>query len=525
MDLEAREDGFTLVELTVAMVVFAIAAISFFGLYNSLIRSTIVAKREAVALTLATNQMEYLKSLPYDNLIVIGGSIPGTGYIQPTSTQTINGVKYTVTTSINYVDDAADHCANIYATTTDKLRKCRGSTTSTPTDDNNGADYKIAHVLVTDPTGAHLAETDTEIAAKVAEAASTQGALIVNVIDESGNPLPGATVTVVNNTVIPTINLSGTTDIFGSVTFFNMPPDSGTDYVITASKSGYSTLTTINKAGSLQPTYPNQKMLAQQGSYSTLRLYPQGVNSLLIEAVDTNGNHVANLSVAVKGGYKKYTDPSDTSYCFDTTATSCSAAMTPSTTVTTGGDGMATLSNLVPGGYIFCGDDGSSGCKVGSTTYYLVSALPYGGTNSLSPITVPTYFASSPPSTTYPYNGQPYLQEVRLIVSSSANFPRVFSLNPYEVSKSAGTINNFSFTITGQMLSCGNGLGCSSNVKFVQGANTYTANCTGGSGGDVLNCTVDLTGISTGTAQLVVGTNNGTIALPTTPLGGLNVTP
>ena len=55
------------------MSAFAIIAISFMGLYSSLIRSTIIAKRRAVATSLATGQMEYLKSLPYDSLAIAGG--------------------------------------------------------------------------------------------------------------------------------------------------------------------------------------------------------------------------------------------------------------------------------------------------------------------------------------------------------------------------------------------------------------------------------------------------------------------
>ena len=89
---------------------------------------------------------------------------------------------------------------------------------------------------------------------------------------------------------------------------------------------------------------------------------------------------------------------SDTQYYYDTFSPS-------DTRPTSDANGMATLSNLVPGAYIFCGDIGTISCTIDSITYYLAAAVPYGGTNSLNPVTVPTYLASAPPSTTYSYGG------------------------------------------------------------------------------------------------------------------------
>src|SRR5262249_18768441 len=118
------EAGFTLVELTVAMSIMAVITVSFMGLFTTLVRSTVIAKREAVALSLATNQMEYIKSLPYDNLAVVGGSIYSTHPIPATVTKALNGVTYTIKTSINYVDDAYDGCTN-YPTQQLKQTYCR----------------------------------------------------------------------------------------------------------------------------------------------------------------------------------------------------------------------------------------------------------------------------------------------------------------------------------------------------------------------------------------------------------------
>ena len=513
----AGEAGFTLVELTVALVVISILMIGLFSLFNSVIRSIIIARRQSVALTLATDQLEYLRSLPYDSLAVQGGSIYATSLLPATKTQTVNGVSYTTTTSIGYVDDAYDGCA-VYPDTATKQKYCRNypPPSGAPTTDTNPADYKIAHVVTKDKTGMQLAAVDTEITARVAETASTTGALFVTVVDGSGAPISGATVSVNNTTITPVASLGDSTDENGKSIFYNLPPDSGNDYIITATKDGYSSLTTIGVSGSLQPTYPSQKIIAQASSSVTLTIVPMTANSLVIETTNTAGTALAGAKVYVKGGYKKYTATTDFSYYYDTLSPS---DIRP----TTDASGLAALTNLVPyTGYVFCGELGDSNCKVGSTTYYLAAAVPYGGTNSLSPITVPTYPSTSPPAMPYAYGSNNYLQKVRLMLTTSSSFPRIFKMSPYELSLASSSLSSFTVNLTGKNLS-------GATVKFTQGSSTYAGTCgysTATSPAyDLLNCTFNLTGVTAGQLQLSVTNASGTLTLPTSPLGGFNVAP
>lgn len=523
MHAEAEgEAGFTLVELVVSMVVLAIIAYSLMALFTALVKSSIIVKRKAVASTIATNQMEYLKSLPYNNLAVSGGSIITTTPLPATFTKTLNGVTYTVKTSINYVDDAFDGCAS-YPNQTLKLQYCRNypPPTGAPAVDQNAEDYKIIHVSVTDNTNIVLAQVDTQVSARVAETASTTGALFVKIIDNNGNPLSGATVQVVNTTLTPQVAVSDSTDSNGTAVFYGLPPDTnGYDYVITGSLSNYSSLTTIAPSGSLQPNYSSQQIFTQQSSFVTLTLKPQGTYSLVAEAVDTNGNPLVNLKAYLKGGYKKYNLTSNTAYYFDNVSPS-------DTRVATDGTGQVAFSNLVPGPYYFCGDTGNTSCSIGGTTYYLAAAVPYTGTNPLQAINVPTYLASSPPATTFSFGGNNYLQKVRLIFSTSSNYPRVTTLTPGDASQSTGGLSSFAFQITGANLPCSaSAASCSTIVKLIQGANTYTASCTGAAAGLQLNCTVNLSAASQGRTQLQITANGFTLLLPTTPMyGGIDVTP
>lgn len=513
--------GFTIVELVVCIVVFSTIAVSFLGLYTSLIRSTIIAKRQAVATSLATNQMEYLKSLPYDTLAIAGGSIYATSPLPATATKTLDGVRYTITSAINYVDDAYDGCA-AYPTQALKELYCRNypPPSGSPTTDTNPQDYKIVHVTVTDKNNVRLAEVDTQVSARVSETASTTGALFVSIIDNNGNKVSGATVNVVNTTITPNANVSDTTDSNGTAIFYGLPPDSGTDYTVTASKTGYSTLTTIVVNGSLQPTYISQKIITQQSSYVTLTIKQQGDYSLLAEAVDTSGNPISGMKIYAKGGYKKYIATADTSYYYDN--------FTPTDTrPTTDASGLVNFQSLVPGNYIFCGDNAATNCRVGATTYYLAAAVPYSGTNPFNPITVPTYDPSAPPATTFSFGGNAYIQKVRLIFATQSNYPRVTSITPSNTSLAGGPLNPFTFAVNGNNLPCSSSAAsCSTTVRLLQGASTYTASCTGSSAGLLLNCTVNLTGITAGNTQLVVVANGFTLTTPASSMiGGAIVLP
>src|SRR3990167_1071556 len=511
--LKTNESGVTLVELVIGLTIFAIVALSLLGLFTSFVQSSILIKRKSVAITLATNRMEYLKSLPYNSLVIAGGSIYGTAPLPADTYDTLNGVTYRTNVSINYVDDAYDGCASSLNC------KNQPAPSGAPATDTNPADYKIIHVVVYGPNNIPYAEVDTQISARVAETASTTGALFVTVIDDNGNPVSGANINVLNSTISPSVNLNDSSDSNGVAIFYNLPPDTtGYDYTITASKSGYSSLSTIKPSGSLTPTYPSQNIFSQLSSYVTLVIKPMSINSLVIEATDTSGNPIGNLQVSAKGGYKKYTSTTNTEYYYNNFDPTDVRA-------TTGGDGIATLSSLTPGPYIFC-DGSGSGCKIGSNNYYLAAALPYSGTNSFSPINVPSVPIGSTPNPVFNYSGNDYVQKVRLVFSTDASFPSIDTLTPDDASIANDNLSAFEFQIDGKNIPCSASAGaCATTVQILQGGSSYTASCTG-TADTHMECIVDLTGVSVGLTQLQIVVGSKTLTVPAgSMMGGINVTP
>ncbi|MEI6237138.1 MAG: prepilin-type N-terminal cleavage/methylation domain-containing protein [Candidatus Saccharibacteria bacterium] len=516
-----NQNGYTLVELLISILVLGIMAVAVLSLLSGLVFSATFIKKQAVAMTLATNQIEYLKSLPFDNLAVVGGSIYVPSPLPATFNKTMNGVYYRVDTSITYVDDAFDGCGS-YPTQTLKETYCRNypPPTGSPATDLNPKDYKNIEVTIFGKNGAKLAQVNTSVSARVAETSSTTGALFVKVIDNNGNPISDATVHVTDTTTSPAVDMSDSTDVNGTAIFYDLKPDSTNyDYFITASISGYTTLSTIRPSGSLLPNFPNQNILTQLSSFVTLTLKPKGSDSLVIETTDTNGSVLAGAKIYIKGGYKKYSNATDTSYYYDN--------YTPTDIrPTTDAGGMASLSDLDPGPYIFCGDNAYTNCKVGNTTYYLTAAVPYGGVNPFNPVNVPTYLASSPPATTFPYGGKSYLQKVRLMLTTNSSFPRVTNLAPYEADQSSSNMSAFAFQINGANLPCNsNPASCTTIVRLLQNSSTFTASCTGTSAGLQLNCTVNISSSVIGLTRLQIVSGGNTLTMPVGPLGGINVTP
>jgi prepilin-type N-terminal cleavage/methylation domain-containing protein len=510
--MNRSETGYTLVELLMVIAVMSVIGLGAFDLFSALLHSAIVGSREAVASTLATNQMEYLKSLPYDNLAVANGPIIANSYLPASFTKKVNGNTFTIKTSISYVDNAYDGCGS-YPTQALKQQYCNDypPPSGAPSTDTNPADYKDVAVIVTDKSGLQLSTVDTHIAALVAETSSNTGALFVYVKDGSGNPVTGATVQVTNNTVSPAVNVSDTTDENGIVIFYDLPPSTTNyKYQISASASGYSSLTTIAPNGSLQPTYSSQNLFAQNSTIATMTLYPQGSNSIVLETTDLNGAALPNAKVYVKGGYKKYTATTDTTYYYDTLSPSDTRPVTDA-------NGLAALTNLVPGNYYLCGDAGATSCSIGGATYYLAAAVPYGGVSTLEPVVVPTYDPANPPATTFAYGGTNYLQKVRLMLTTSSTFPRVINLTPSDGSIASGSLASFPFTLTGVNLS-------GAAVSFKQGASNFAATCSGSA--TQQNCTVNLSSASAGNTQMIVTVGSNTLTLPPAPLlGGIIVTP
>lgn len=295
--------GMTLIDTLVGTAIALVIFLAIFGLLRASAALSTLATETAAATSIAESQMEYLRSLPYDSVGTIGG-IPA-GAVAQQATTTEDNVDYGVRTFIEYYDDPSDGTAPA---------------------DTIPTDYKIAKVTVTFYTssGAHATSLVSTLAPPGVETTTNGGTLRITAVDANGNPVSGASVTIANSSVSPSVNLTTYTDSSGTTLLPGAT--AGTGYKVTVSKSGYSTAETYDMSGSNQNPNPGNLTVAKNQTTSS---------SFAIDL----------LSTLTVGTYS----PIASSTWTDTFADSTKLAATSNTTVT---GGALTLTSDGAGGYL-----------------------------------------------------------------------------------------------------------------------------------------------------------------------------
>lgn len=241
--------GMTLIDVLVGTALMLIIFLALFGLLRASLLVSSAAKLKAGATTVATSQLEYLRSLPYDSLGTAGGIPSGT--IPQNASTTLNTVTYGIRTFIEYVDDAKD---------------------GTGASDTNHimTDYKRAKVAVTYAFRGTTREVAlvSNIAPPSLETTTGGGTLRISVVNAVGSPVAGASVRIQNPSLSPAVDLVTFSDATGIVALPGAPVS--TDYRITVSKTGYSTAQTYARDATNQnPTPAYLTVAANQTTTST----------------------------------------------------------------------------------------------------------------------------------------------------------------------------------------------------------------------------------------------------------------
>lgn len=215
--------GMTLIEAVVGSAVMLIVFLAIFAAFQISIDLVFSTKAATSGTALVNERMEYIRGLSYDAIGTVGG-IPA-GSIPQVQQMTLNGIPYTVSTLVQYVDDPVD---------------------GLDASDNTGvtADYKIIRVSANWMVR-NLPRTTfavTTISPTGIETLTAGGTLRVNVFDTAAAPVSGASVHVVNASVSPAVDLTITTGTSGSIALPGAPPGSG--YAVTVTKTGYSSAQT-----------------------------------------------------------------------------------------------------------------------------------------------------------------------------------------------------------------------------------------------------------------------------------------
>lgn len=221
--LRPTQRGVTLIDTLVGSALMLVVFLGVAAAFQLSVEVVTNNKSRAGAIALGNERMEYLKSLTYNQIGVIGG-IPA-GNVPQLETVSLNGVQYTRRTLVLYSDDPQDGLG---------------------ASDSNGitADFKTIRVEVSwqSQQGQRSVELIGRVSPYGVESSVGGGTLSINAVNAASQPLTNAEVRIVNASTSPAINITTYTGTDGNIAFIGAPASS--NYQVTVTKAGYSTAQT-----------------------------------------------------------------------------------------------------------------------------------------------------------------------------------------------------------------------------------------------------------------------------------------
>ncbi len=265
--------GYSLIELILVIAIVLMVFTAIIGMFRAGVDLLALNKARGTALTLAGDQLEFIRSLSYNAVGTVGG-IPA-GSIPQLETIEMNGHTYVRRTFIQYYDDPA------YVPEENGIETV-------------SVDYKKAKVEVLWDIG-HGTSSVSLVTNVVPRGIGglAGGTLRITAINALGMPVPTARVQVTNPTLDPAIDVVAYTNAAGQLILPGAPE--GSDYAIEVSRAGYSTDQTYE----VTPQNPNPS----PGPISVA----EGFSSSMTFAIDT----LAQMTVRTRSPRSpgEYVDP------------------------------------------------------------------------------------------------------------------------------------------------------------------------------------------------------------------------
>ena len=275
--LHKRQNGFSLIEVVVGSALFLVIALAAYGAFTSLFQVVQLNQTKFLAIALADEQFEIIRNMPYSNVGLTTGIPQGT--LPQTQTITRGSIPFTVTLTIRNVDLASS---------------------------TYQASSKLVVVDIACSTCKNFTPVDLtgQVAPANLQSAGTGGALIVQVLDSSGNPVVGATVNMIS-TATSTIQDTDVTNNAGLLNIIGVPQGMNV-YHVSVTKNGYSSdQTSPITPQNPTPSKPDATVLNQQATQVTLTI--DKLSSLHITSVSPTCQNVGSFNFNMSGA--KQTSP------------------------------------------------------------------------------------------------------------------------------------------------------------------------------------------------------------------------
>jgi prepilin-type N-terminal cleavage/methylation domain-containing protein len=307
------QKGLSIIELLIAIAIFSMAFIGLFGVLSS--SMAVIAKNKARlgAMALVEEQIEYVRSLPFNNVGTVSGNPAGA--IPQNETISLNGISYNRRNAIFWIDDPADGTALLET-------------------DTISTDYKRIKVEVSWNFKGVVSSysASSNVTPKGLETNVPGGIFNLTVFDYLNNNVQGARIDIVSGSWHQE-RYSGAN---GKWFEYGVPP--GVSYEITVSKPGYSTSSTYSVSASLPSPDPGHlpsiddavnplSFQIDRLSSKELVLYDTPINEEWTDTFTDESKLLALSSTTVSGSDLLLTDDGFGNY--DALGTARSVAIAP----------------------------------------------------------------------------------------------------------------------------------------------------------------------------------------------------
>ena len=238
---KSNYNGQTLINLLVAIALFAILAHSLFTLISASYSIVTYTRARVTARNIAQQKVEQIRNMPYEEIGTAGGIPAGT--LEQNEYINVNGLRYLINTSVIYYDDPFDGVAPVDMLPTD-YKKIR---INVSWEGLSGSSYNPVTMV-------------TDVSPKGIETTAGGGTLSIIVFDANALPVPQARVTIIASTT-PSVNLTLETSDDGRVMLPGAPVCTNSCYQIIITKEGFSTDKTYSTLEVANPDKPNLNVL------------------------------------------------------------------------------------------------------------------------------------------------------------------------------------------------------------------------------------------------------------------------
>ena len=287
----ASESGFSLMEVVLAMTIFAIVATALLSVLVSGVSAQSLARQKTIGEQAATAAIESLRELSYSNIGNPGKNPNGTVTLSRTLAQVLGtstpGLSGTVTTKVDWNNSPLDKVATSY---------------------RNAAFYKKVTVTVTRSDGKQLAQMVTFVSDANSSTGINDTEIDLSVLDLGTNsPVSGQDV---NLTTGPSAPLTDTTDAAGSIIFpaLTANPTSGATAYYNLGLTplaGYTLLKDDDIAQTPSSSTAHVQLAPSQIWPTSLRVYKGSTVTVVLQNQATGttytGNATVTLSTTLRG--------------------------------------------------------------------------------------------------------------------------------------------------------------------------------------------------------------------------------